>query len=307
MRAKIVEAEGTCRNAFDGSSATRWSDGYPRRSAFSHVPFPYRSESSLWRIDFGEPIPLARLELHVVRRTDAAFLDSAEISADLKQWTKVDGLSLKATEKIPFLQEINQRGKPIKLYDVEAGDGAPVVVDVDFPDNKSRFLKLHGRNFSVSEIVGYDREGRRLDRSKWKATNFYGESLPPARVLRLAHKLNDYWPGQEIAVAVRSGTKRLDPVDGALVVVAVGGEMHVPQHRAPSYPYHTFEANASWLIDQGLEGMTFRLPTRPQWAGRQIAVTVLLYGKGAEGSTARVRIVTPVKPAVTRTLSVRAS
>ena len=186
MRAKIVEAEGTCRNAFDGSSATRWSDGYPRRSLFPRpVSVPQRVLAVAHRL--RGPTPLARLELHVVRRTDAAFLDSAEISADLKQWTKVDGLSLKATEKIPFLQEINQRGKPIKLYDVEAGDGAPVVVDVDFPDNKSRFLKLHGRNFSVSEIVGYDREGRRARQIQVESDEFL-RRIPAARArFRLAY------------------------------------------------------------------------------------------------------------------------
>ena len=67
---KVVAAEGTSRNAFDGEPGTRWSDGFPRRSPFTGSPAAYRSETSLWRIDLGRPTDLATLELRVVRRTD---------------------------------------------------------------------------------------------------------------------------------------------------------------------------------------------------------------------------------------------
>ncbi|MCK7478393.1 MAG: hypothetical protein M0C28_14065 [Candidatus Moduliflexus flocculans] len=77
---KVVAAEGTFRNAFDGDPGTRWSDGFPRRSPFTGSPAAYRSETSLWRIDLGRPTDLATLELHVVRRTDAAFLEAVETS-----------------------------------------------------------------------------------------------------------------------------------------------------------------------------------------------------------------------------------
>lgn len=305
MQAKIVEAEGTCRNAFDGIPSTRWGDGYPKSNRFTNTHPPYKNDTSLWRIDFGQAVPLAKLELYVVRRTDKAFLESAEISNDLKTWTRVDGLSLKATDKIPFLKEIKRKQGSMNLYDVDAGDGAPVVVTINFPENQSRYLRLKGRNFTVAEIVGYDRDGKPLDRSNWRATNYYGEPATPTRVLRLSNPLVDYWPGQEIAVAVRSGKQKLNPVDGALVLIAVDGKMQVPQHRVPSYPYHAYEGcNGPSLIKRGLDGMTFRMPTRKEWAGHNIEVTVLLAGEGTEDATARVRIVTPNKPAIPKILSV---
>lgn len=65
-RARSVRpAEGTFLNAFDGDPGTRWSDGFPRRSPFTGSPAAYRSETSLWRIDLGQPTDLAKLELRV--------------------------------------------------------------------------------------------------------------------------------------------------------------------------------------------------------------------------------------------------
>jgi len=304
MWRNVVETEGTCRNAFDGQPATRWSDGFPKRNSYSSIPVPYRSDSSLWRIDMGESVDLAKLELSVVRRTDAAFLESAEVSTDLKNWTRGGGLSFRETVGIPFSKEIRQRRQPIKLYDVEAGDGKPVTVVVSFPPNRSRFVRMRGRNFGVSEIVGYDRRGGKLDRSQWRATNFYGETAASPRILKSVHTLRQFWPGREFAVAVRGGKQKLDPVDGAFVVFAVDGKMIVPQKRAPSYPYHSYEANSSYLKDDKLEGMTFRLPVRPEWKGKKVEVCVVLSGEGAEDATARVRLVTPVAPDVPKIIHV---
>jgi hypothetical protein len=305
MWGKVIEAEGTCRNAFDGLLSTRWNDGFPDRNAFSSIPFPYRSPTSLWRLDLGNAVDLAKLELHIVRRTDSAFLEAAEVSADLKTWMRVSGLSLKETERIPFLKEIRQRKKSIKLFDVVAGKGDPTIVSIVFPANRSRFLRIRGRDFSVSEINGFDRDGRALDRSKWRATNFYGDTPAPARVLKSVHTLKEFWPGQEFAVAVRGGKQKLDQVESAFVLFTVDGKLVVPQHRVPSYPFHAYEANSAWLIDQKLEGMTFRLPTREEWQGRKVDVYVLLFGDGAGDVKATVRLVTPAKPVMPKILSVR--
>ena len=122
---KVAAAEGTFPNAFDGDPGTRWSDGFPRRSPFTGSPAAYRSETSLWRIDLGRPTDLATLELRVVRRTDAAFLEAVETSSDLTTWTRTDGSSLAAAESIPAAGSLRQRGKTIKIFDVDAGDKGP--------------------------------------------------------------------------------------------------------------------------------------------------------------------------------------
>jgi len=290
MWKKVVIAEGSDGNAFDGDPYTRWSDGYPKRSPFTGSPAPYRSETSLWRIDLGESTDLAKLELKVVRRTEAAFLDAVETSPDLRTWAKVEGLSLKAADGIPFFTELRQRGKTIKIFDIEAGEQKPVPIEVSLPKGLSRYVRIRGRNFSVSEILGYDGRGRPLDRSRWRATNFLGETPLPRRVLKTFHLVKEYWPGQEYAVAVHSGPAKFDPVDGAYVVALIDGKPIVPRHRVPSYPYHNYEWTSG---SPKLGGMTFRLPVEKEWLGKEVEFRIMLFGDGADGAGAILHLVTP--------------
>jgi hypothetical protein len=292
MWTKVIAAEGSHRNAFDGDPLTRWSDGFPRRSPFTGSPAAYRSDASLWRIDMGKPTDLAKLELRIVRRTDSASLDAVETSSDLKAWAKVEGLSLKAAEGIPLFTELKQRGKAVKIFDVDSGDGTPVVIGIPLPKGPSRYIRIRGRNFSVSEILGYDGQGRSLDRSAWHATNFLGETSAPRRVLKSVDVLKDYAPGREYAVAVQAGPAKFDPVDGVYVVALVDGNPIVPRHRAPSYPYHNYEWTSG---SPKLAGMTFRLPVEKEWLGKTVEFRVMMFGDGADGAGAVLRLVTPKK------------
>jgi hypothetical protein len=287
---KVAAAEGTFRNAFDGEPRTRWSDGFPRRSPFTGSPAAYRSETSLWRIDLARPTDLATLELRVVRRTDAAFLEAVETSSDLTTWTRTGGLSLAAAEGIAASTPLKRRGRTIQIFDVDAGDQKPAVVSIPLAGRPCRYVRIRGRNFGVSEILGYDGAGRPLDRSGWRATNFLGETPEPRRVLTAAHVPVDDVPGREYAVAVTAGPAKFDPVDGVYVVALVDGRPVVPRHRAPSYPYHNYEWNSG---APKLAGMTFRLPIDRAWKGKTVEFRIMMFGEGAEGARAELRLVTP--------------
>jgi len=287
---KVVAAEGTYRNAFDGDPETRWSDGFPRRSPFTGSPAAYRGETSLWRIDLGKPTDLAKIELRVVRRTDAAVLEAVETSSDLTTWARAGGLSLAAADGIPFSAELKQRGQTIRVFDVDAGDKAPVAISVPLAGGPCRYVRIRGRNFGVAEIVGYDGAGKLLGRSGWKATNFLGETPAPRRVLTAVHVPAEDAPGREYAVAVTAGPAKFDPVDGVYVVALVDGRAVVPRHRAPSYPYHNFEWNSG---APKLAGMTFRLPIDRAWKGKTVEFRVMMFGDGADGAQAVLRLVTP--------------
>jgi hypothetical protein len=287
---KVAAAEGTFLNAFDGDLGTRWSDGFPRRSPFTGSPAAYRSETSLWRIDLGRPTDLAKFELRVVRRTDTAFLEAVETSSDLTTWTRTDGLSLAAAESIPAAGSLRQRGKTIKIFDVDAGDQRPVVISIPLAGRPCRYVRIRGRNFGVSEILGYDGAGRSLDRSGWRATNFLGETATPRRVLTAVHVPAEDAPGREYAVAVTAGPAEFDPVDGVYVVAFVDGRPVVPGHRAPSYPYHNYEWNSG---APKLAGMTFRLPIDRAWKGKTVDFRIMMFGDGADGARAELRLVTP--------------
>ncbi len=305
MERKVIAAEGSARNAFDDDPITRWSDGYSKRSPFTGSPAPYRSDTSMWRIDLGGLADLRKLELHIVRKTEDGFLEVVETSPDLKTWTRVDGLSLKKAGGIPLFTEIRQRGKQIKIFDIEAGDNKPVLIVVLLPPNRSRYIRIRGRNFSVSEIVGYDGLGRKLDRSRWQATNFFGETPRPGRILKSEAVIKDYRPGQEFAIAVHSGAVKFDPVDGVYVVASVDGKIIVPRHRVPSYPYHNYEWNCSWIKSEGLGGMTFRLPVQKEWAGKAVEFIVMLFGRGFDEARAELHLVTPQARSGERRLQVR--
>jgi len=301
---KVIRTHTYHRNAFDGDPDTRWSDGYPQRSPFTGSPRPYRSDTSLWRIDLGALVALSRLELHIVRRLEEAELDRIELSADLKSWIPVEGIELPGQDRIPFFEELRRRDGNVRIHDVASGDGRPVVLAVDLPANTSRYVRILGRNFSVSEIYGFDPQDRKLDRSRWRATNFYGSTLQPYRVLQWTGTPKDHWPGQEIAVAVEAGPDRLHPIDDVIVVLRVDGEIIVPQRRAPSYPYHNYEWNSWWLMRDRLEGMTYRVPIDSSWKGRMIEGLVLLFGEHTQGVSASAHIVTLEKPYATKVWSV---
>jgi len=296
---KVVAAEGTFLSAFDGDPGTRWSDGFPRRSPFTGSPAAYRSETSLWRIDLGRPTDLAKLELCVVRRTDTAFLEAVETSSDLRTWTRTEGSSLAAAESIPATDPLRRRGKTIKIFDVDAGDKKPVVIGIPLAKGPWRYIRIRGRDFGVSEILGYDGAGRPLDRRGWRATNFLGETPAPRRVLSAVHVPAGDAPGREYAVAVTAGPANFDPVDGIYVVALVDGRAVVPQHRAPSYPYHNYEWNSG---APKLAGLTFRLPIERAWKGRTVEFRVMMFGDGADGARAELRLVTPKPVFVPMTL-----
>jgi hypothetical protein len=287
---KVAAAEGTFRNAFDGDPGTRWSDGFPRRSPFTGSPAAYRSETSLWRVDLGRPTDLAKLELRVVRRTDAAFLEAVETSSDLRTWTRTDGSSLAAAESVPAAGSLRQRGKTIRIFDVDAGDKRPVAIAIPLAGRPCRYVRIRGRNFGVSEILGFDGAGRSLDRSGWRATNFLGETPAPRRVLSAIHVPAGDSPGREYAIAVTAGPAKFDPVDGVYVVALVDGRPVVPGRRAPSYPYHNYEWNSG---APKLAGLTFRLPIDRAWKGKTVEFRIMMFGDGADGARAELRLVTP--------------
>ncbi|MEE9516701.1 MAG: hypothetical protein V3V52_06335 [Candidatus Adiutricales bacterium] len=305
MWEKLIQAHVFNRNAFDGNSDTRWSDGYAKRSPFTGTPQPYRSESSQWRIDMGESKNLGRLELDLVRRMEDAAIETIELSNDLKNWIKIEVNDFPDMSRFPFYEELRRRSGNLRIHDVAAGDGKPVKLKVEFPENRSRYIRIQGRNFSVSEIRGFDASGSEFDRSNWHATNFLGAQAVPSRVLYAVHTINRFWSGQELAVAVHAGEAKLDPVDDVYVVARVGDQITAAPKRAPGYPYHNYEWNSAWIKRNGLDGITFRFPVSPEWKGKEVEIYVLMFGERVSGAKADLYLVTPKKPLLQRILHVR--
>ena len=73
----------------------------------------------------------------------------------------------------------------------------------------------------------------------------------------------------------------------------------------PSYPYHNYEWNCSWIKNEKLGGMTFRLPVQKEWLGKAVEFYVVLFGEGLDEARAELHLVTPQTRPSERRLQVR--
>ncbi len=115
-----------------------------------------------------------RLELRVVRRTDAAFLEAVETSSDLRTWARVGGLSLAAADGIPPSAELGSAARRSGSSTSTRATRSPSRSPSRLPAGPCRYVRIRGRNFSVAEILGYDGAGRLLDRERLEGHEFPG-------------------------------------------------------------------------------------------------------------------------------------
>jgi hypothetical protein len=94
---------------------------------------------------------------------------------------------------------------------------------VSLPKGPSRYVRIRGRNFGVSEILGYDGRGRALDRRGWHATNFLGETPVPRRVLKAVDVPAEYAPGREYAIEVTAGPSSRGTAPQAIPTITTSG------------------------------------------------------------------------------------
>ncbi|MCD6332379.1 MAG: hypothetical protein J7L89_03815, partial [Bacteroidales bacterium] len=265
MMKRLIKLECDGNNLFDRNDATRYSDGYGFRMPYSGYPAPYRSDSSVWRFDLGRVIRADAIEFDVVRLTGQTIQGDLEVSKDREHWAALE-VNLPDTVQIPYYKTIRVRRKKIRLYDVMASDSVPVRIRIR-AGMKFRYLKYHGRNLSLSGVTFRDRRNHLIEVHPIRINNFYGPADSDYRVMVKKIRLDETWPGQELAVTVESDGKPLGTIDQVMAGLLVNGQVVAAPHRAPAYPYHPYEANASYLNNRGISGMTFRIPVKAEWKG----------------------------------------
>jgi len=229
----------------------------------------------------------------VVRLTNLTVQGDLEVSEDLQHWTTLKVI-LPDTVQIPYYKTIRVRRQRIRLYDVMANDSLPVRIRIR-AGMKFRYLKYHGRNLSLSGVTFRGRRDHLIEVHPIRINNFYGPADPACRVMTKMIRLDEIWPGQELAVTVEANAKPLGTVDQVMAGVLINGRVIAAPHRAPAYPYHPYEANASYLNNRGIKGMTFRIPVKTEWKGKAVEVFILMNPEYFPVKTS-LRVVTPEKP-----------
>ena len=213
--------------------------------------FTARETGGVLRLDLGALSSLERLLLHTMDREAHAlvpeatrFAESArlEVSADLSSW-----------QEVPF---------------ATGGDGTIAVATM--PAEAIRYVRVHGAPRRLAEIEGV-RGSEALDRSGWRASNLLPHWRPAVSCWSRTVKVEGVVPGAKLAVAVEGHHGS----NGAWVAARIDGHPVGFPDRAPSYPSNTWEYKN---VDPA-GNTTHYLPLRPEWAGRDIEVFLLLTGE----------------------------
>jgi hypothetical protein len=180
-----------------------------------------------------------------------AFDDNteAQVSADLKTWTAL---------------ELGSRGK-----------GTIALAHLS-PDLPIRYLRVHGAPQRIAEIDAY-LEGKKLDRSKWRASNlFYSyRDKPAVSAWSLPFRLKEMTQNSYLAVAL-NGTHGNE---GAYAALRVDGKYAGSPDRSVSFPSNTWE----YFNVEVESDYTYYFPLKPDWIGKNLEVIVLILRDGRDG------------------------
>ena len=194
-----------------------------------------------FRIDFGELIDIDTLVLETGCEYNMQPLKNHEavrrcwVSADLKTWTQVRGFA---------------------EYDLKFD------IKVDHP---VRYFKMQPPPDRVNHARGF-RDGKALDRSKWRAGNLFAPEFGAERAWSATVRVDQVFPGSYLVV----------PVFGPHVKEAVyaaarcGDEFLGASGRAAAYPVNPFECPVS-----GGKSYSYFIPLAGRHAGKEIEVFLL--------------------------------
>jgi hypothetical protein len=228
-------------------------------------------ENAMVRVDFGAPIRLDRLVLTV---EDAAHnpAKSAEVSADLKTWTKVDiaVADKTSTLKIP-------------------------------PDMPVRYVRFYPGDWRMREVEGF-LGNTSLDRSAWHITDLF---LNYDKVKATSAWTGSFQlaqpppPGSYLCVALEG---KHGP-EGAWAAARVGGKPVGAPTRAPSFPFNPWEAGGGHADSN----MTYFIPATAEMAAKPFDVVVLTLAGGVNQYKPQVWITAYPTPYVAKQLELQAS
>jgi hypothetical protein len=238
----LVERGIWDKNMFDGDKNT---------SFYVNTRFgrDLRINGGSLRIDFGEPIEIDKLVIHVkdeqsLQPYKRDEIVRTEVSADLIEWERIFMLAGKTME-------------------MDLSGAGPV-----------RFVRLAGSPNQVFEIEGF-RNGQRLDSSKWRASNLfstYGRS-----------KAHYAWSCSFVLDEIPAGGYLAIPIngvhgkEGAYAAALIDGQPVGAPDRAVSFPSNTWE----YYVREHDRNYTYYIPLDKDMTGKRAKVFVLGMNKDA--------------------------
>jgi hypothetical protein len=221
------------KNCFDGDMTTEFNVNHRLRDF----------KGGALRIDLGRP---TRIDSLVVTLKDAPSVQTylaagepvAEISADLKTWS------------------------PAKVTASENG------LTIAAADAAVRYIRLLNAPVKILEIEGLF-QGKRLDRSKWRASNLFGwyQKTPAAKSWSGSFVLDEAAKGSYLAIPLEGRHGR----EGAFVALRIGGRLVGAPDRSVAYLTNVWE----FRVEAKAENYTYYVPVTPDMIRQKIEVVVL--------------------------------
>ncbi|UCE41341.1 MAG: hypothetical protein JSV17_18235 [Candidatus Aminicenantes bacterium] len=201
------------------------------------------------RIDFGELIDIDRLVIYVkdeqsLQPFKRDEIVRTEVSADLNEWKRIFMLAGKSME-------------------MDLSGAGPI-----------RFVRLAGCPTQIFEIEGF-RNGRRLDSSKWRASNLlspYGR-FRAHYAWSFSFVLDEIPAGGYLAIPI-SG---IHGKEGAYAAAKIGGKLVGAPDRAVSFPSNTWE----YYAREYDRNYTYYIPLDKDMIGKPVEIFVLGMNKDA--------------------------
>lgn len=221
-----------------------------------HTHFVARLKERALRVDFGQPIRLDRLVLRTRDREEPdlnkelhSFAKDAvaQVSPDLHTW--------------------------VTLEPAWAGVGTIAVIKVP-SEQPFRYLRFVGAPRRIAEVEAYF-EGRKLDRTGWRASNLFHpyDTKQAVAAWSLSFVPEEIPKNTVLAVAIEG--KHGD--EGAYAALRVGGAPLGAPDRSVSYPSNTWE----YYNVESDSNYTYYFPLSDSMAGQSIDVIVLLNDESA--------------------------
>ena len=207
------------------------------------------------RIDLGKEIDLDSLVIKTFDDYSLQPLESEEgntanVSADLVNWQNISYLA----------------GKSMKI---DLTSKMPI-----------RYVKLHPAPIRVTEVIGY-KNGEKVDRSNWKASNLFGnhfynlrnwrKSLSVEKSWSSEFELNEIADGSYLCIAVNGK----HGIEGAYAGLKIDGKYFGCPDRAPAYKSNVWEAD----VRESDKNYTYYFPLKKDMIGKKIEVYVLGFDK----------------------------
>lgn len=222
------------RNLFDGDTATGFW-------ASRKYGVDQRVRGGCFRLDLGEVLEDGTIYLSAPDdyALQPILMDEAnwvELSTDLRSWRRVRYMA--ATE---------------------------MKIDLAGPVRYLRFAMTADR---LNEITG-ERNGRPMDRSKWRASNLFAhpEKMETVAAWHARVRVDHPDEGSKLAIAIEGE----HGVEGAYAAIRVGDRYFGAPDRAAAYPSNTWE----YVNARRQTGYTYFVPITEELVGRDIEVFVL--------------------------------